>query len=166
MQQAKFGKAPSGHRLEIIKQSPNYKDGKIQNQHHTPALKEGYGYAEVMYEFFFKKRLRRVPSENIPSIKIDLRSLSPVEDILVWFGHLSYFIQLNGKRIPVDPVFSGNASPLPGNNKACKGTDRYAVDDLPEIDYLFLSHDHYDHVDYETLLKLKGKVKNYLRFWC
>ncbi len=68
-------------------------------------------------------------------------------------------MQIDGKRILVDPVFSGNASPVPGTVKSFKGTDRYAVEDLPDIDYLFISHDHYDHVDYETLMKLKPKIK-------
>jgi L-ascorbate metabolism protein UlaG (beta-lactamase superfamily) len=69
-------------------------------------------------------------------------------------------MQLDGKKILVDPVLSGNASPIPGTVKAFKGTDRYSVDDLPEIDYLLISHDHYDHLDYKTIKALKDKVKN------
>ena len=80
---------------------------------------------------------------------------------LVWFGHSSYLIQIDGKRILVDPVFSGNISPVPiYTNKSFKGTDRYSVEDLPYIDYLFISHDHYDHLDYETIVKLRSKTKN------
>jgi L-ascorbate metabolism protein UlaG (beta-lactamase superfamily) len=55
-------------------------------------------------------------------------------------------------------VFSGNASPVPGTVKSFKGTDVYTAADLPAIDYLFISHDHYDHVDYETLLAQKDKI--------
>lgn len=159
MRQAKFGKHPAGARLEQIKKSPNYRNGKFQNIHPTPNLTEGYGYAGVTYEFLFKKNPRRKPVDSIPSTKTDLFKLLPEEDVLVWFGHSSYYIQLDGKKILVDPVFSGNASPIPGTNKAFRGTDRYTVDDLPEIDYLFISHDHYDHVDHETLSRLKTKVK-------
>ncbi|HEX8461405.1 MAG TPA: MBL fold metallo-hydrolase [Segetibacter sp.] len=159
MQQAKFGKAATGERLERMKNSPNYKDGKFQNQHNTPALTEGYSYTTVLYEFIFKKKEGRVPLDSIPSVKTDLLHLQSDQDILVWFGHSSYFMQLDGKRILVDPVFSGNASPLPGRNKAFKGADRYTVADLPDIDYLFISHDHYDHADYETLIQLTTKAK-------
>ncbi|MES2653018.1 MAG: MBL fold metallo-hydrolase [Bacteroidota bacterium] len=158
MQQAKFGKNPTGARLEKIKKSPNYKNGQFQNIHHTPEITEGFSYYEVMSEFFFNKNPHRSPIDSIPSIKTDLRNLPLDQDILVWFGHSSYFIQLDGKRILVDPVFSGNASPIPGTNKSFKGTDRYTVDDLPIIDYLFISHDHYDHLDYETYIALKTKV--------
>lgn len=159
MQQAKFGKKPMGPRLEKIEKSPNYRDGKFQNVHHTPEITEGYSYYQIISDFFFNRKPNRSPIDLIPSVKTDLLNLSIDEDILVWFGHSSYFIQLDGKRILVDPVFSGNASPLPGTNKAFKGTDRYTVADLPPIDYLFISHDHYDHVDYETLVQLQPKVK-------
>ncbi|MHA4846383.1 MBL fold metallo-hydrolase [Flavitalea antarctica] len=158
MKQDKFGQLAEGPRLERIRKSPNFRDGIFQNQHPTPQLTEGYGYMEVMYEFLFKHNARRKPVDKIPSMKTDLLNLSPGQDVLVWMGHSSYFIQLDGKRILADPVFSGDASPVPGTNKAFAGTDRYTTDDLPPIDYIFISHDHYDHVDYETLLKLISKT--------
>jgi len=159
MRQAKFGENPSGKRLARIKNSSHYKNGAFQNIHETPAFTEGANILGVMYQMLFKKAAEQVPVGSIPSMKTNLLRLSPEEDILVWFGHSSYFLQIDGKRILVDPVFSGNASPIPGSNKAFKGTDRYTVDDLPAIDYLLISHDHYDHVDYETLAKLKAKTK-------
>ncbi|MBC8005281.1 MAG: MBL fold metallo-hydrolase, partial [Verrucomicrobia bacterium] len=79
-------------------------------------------------------------------------------DVLVWFGHSSYFLQLDGKRILVDPVFSGHASPFSFMVKSFKGTDVYTAEDMPEIDYLFITHDHFDHLDYETIGKIKARV--------
>ena len=158
MRQSKFGKTPSGKRLEVMKKSPNFENGRFKNLNHTPQLTEGHTILGVTYEFLFKKTPRRIPVDTIPSVRTDLLNLPVQEDVLIWFGHSSYFIQLDGKRILVDPVFSGNASPVPGTNKSFKGTDRYAAADLPDIDYLIISHDHYDHVDYETLIKLKPKT--------
>lgn len=158
--QAKFGKKPSGARLERMKRSPNYKNGIFHNLSETPTLAEGHSYFEVIYNNFFKAKPRQYPKDTIPSVKTDLLNLPPDANVLVWFGHSSYFIQLDGKRILVDPVFSGNASPLPGTVKSFQGSDVYSAADLPEIDYLFISHDHYDHVDYPTILTLKGQVKN------
>jgi L-ascorbate metabolism protein UlaG (beta-lactamase superfamily) len=77
----------------------------------------------------------------------------------VWFGHSSYFIQIDGKKILVDPVLSGHASPFSFSIKAFKGTDVYSANDIPDIDYLFISHDHWDHLDFETMLALKPKIK-------
>ena len=159
MQHPKFGKAPSGKQLELIKQSPNFKDGKFQNIHFTPTLSEGYSMTVVMWDFLFKKFPRQKPTDTIPSIKTNLLKLPIDSNVLVWFGHSSYFIQLDGKRFLIDPVFSGNASPVPGNNKSFKGTDIYTATDMPEIDYLMITHDHYDHLDYETIIALKNKVK-------
>lgn len=159
MQHPKFGKAPNGQRLERIKQSPNYKDGKFQNKHFTPMVSEGYSMTRAVYDFAFTKFPRTVPTDAIPSLKTDLRSLPITENVLVWFGHSSYFIQLNGKRFLMDPVFSGNASPIPNSSKAFKGTDIYTAEDMPEIDYLLISHDHYDHLDYPTIVALRPKVK-------
>lgn len=154
-----FGKAPSGERLEKIKKSPNHKNGKFENVHFTPQLTEGYSMSGVLYEFLFKKRPHRIPSNVIPSIKTDLLQLDANQDILVWFGHSSYYFQIAGKRFLVDPVFSGNASPVPGTTKSFKGTDIYDAEDFPEIDYLVITHDHYDHLDYKTIKKLKPKIR-------
>ncbi|OFX68930.1 MAG: MBL fold metallo-hydrolase [Bacteroidetes bacterium GWE2_29_8] len=159
LQQAKFGKLPSGKRLERIKKSPNYKNGSFQNQSFTPIMAEDVSYLSVAKEFIFGKRDRIKPIESIPSIKTDLIHLDKNKDILVWFGHSSYFIQIDGKRILVDPVLSDHASPFSFSIKAFKGTNPYSTDDIPEIDYLFISHDHWDHLDYETIKKLKPKIK-------
>lgn len=159
MQQDKFGKSPGGERLEKMKQSPNFKNGKFQNLSKTPTLAEGHSWFKVLYQAYIKNKPRQYPTYTIPSVKTDLLNLPADKDVLVWFGHSSYFIQIDGKRILVDPVFSGNASPVPGTAKSFKGTDVYTVADLPEIDYLFISHDHYDHLDYETIIALKDKTQ-------
>lgn len=159
MQQPQFGKAPSGARLERMKKSAHYRDGAFQNLSNTPALSEGVGYYKVMKEFLFNKDKRNIPTGMIPTKKVDLKALSPNEDVMVWFGHSSYFMQIEGRKILVDPVLSGNASPVSFTTKAFKGSDAYTVDDLPAIDYLFISHDHYDHLDHKTIVQLKNKVK-------
>jgi len=159
MQQPQFGKAPSGERLERIKQSKNYKDGSFQNLNFTPSLTEGYSMGNVLWDFLFTKYPNTSPLDSIPAVKTDLKNLNPNENLLIWFGHSSYFIQLDGKKYLIDPVLSGNASPISGTNKAFPGADFYKVEDIPEIDYLLITHDHYDHLDYKTIKKLIPKVK-------
>jgi L-ascorbate metabolism protein UlaG (beta-lactamase superfamily) len=159
LQQAKFGRHPTGDRLERIKKSPNYKDGAFQNLSHTPTFAEGATYASVMKEFFFSEKKRNKPIDTIPSVKTDLMATPIEDDVLIWFGHSSYYIQLDGQRILIDPVFSGAASPLSFTTRAFIGTDAYSAEDFPEIDYLFISHDHWDHLDHETILKMKPKIK-------
>lgn len=160
MGNAKFGRAPKGDRFEKIKQSSNFREGSFKNIHLTPFVTKGYSMAGVAYDFIFTKFPRTEPTDTIPSLKTDIKNLPINENVLIWFGHSSYYIQLNGKRFLIDPVFSGNASPMPNSNKSFKGTDIYSADDMPEIDFLLITHDHYDHLDYETILKLKPKIKN------
>ncbi|MEO6820521.1 MAG: MBL fold metallo-hydrolase [Ginsengibacter sp.] len=159
LQQPKFGKLPSKDRLSKIKRSPNYKNGSFQNISPTPDLTEGANYYTVIKQLIFERNARIQPTNKIPSVKTDLLQLDINKDILVWFGHSSYFIQVDGKRILVDPVFSGGASPLPVGTKAFKGTDIYTTEDIPGIDWLFISHDHWDHLDYDTIKKLRPQIK-------
>ena len=159
MLQPQSGKLPSGERLKRIEASPNYKNGQFRNVHTTPQLTEGANLFSVMRKFFFGKSKNTRPPAALPSIKTDLLHMDPNENILVWFGHSSYFIQVDGKKILVDPVFSGSASPVSFTTKSFKGSDIYTVDDIPAIDYLFITHDHWDHLDYKTIVKLKTKVK-------
>ena len=95
----------------------------------------------VIYSQLFKKAKHRYPKGEVPSIKTDLNKLDPKANVLVWFGHSSYFLQWNGKKLLVDPVFSGNASPIPRTIRSSKGTDIYSAADIPPIDCLFITHD-------------------------
>ena len=155
-----FGALPSGKSLEKVKASKNYVDGAFRNKENTELLTNTKKTPiKRLLEFAFEKDLEgTVPDFELPSIKTDLKDLDPNEDIMIWFGHSSLFVQIAGKKILVDPVFSKYASPVPFTNKAFDGTNIYDVNDLPEIDILLITHDHYDHLDYPTIKKLKDKV--------
>lgn len=155
--QPSFGRAPQGERLERIKESPHYKDGEFRNLHSTMMMTSQKGRLGAFWGFLFKQETDLRPEKEIPVIKTDLSKISKDENVLVWFGHSSYFIQIDGKRILVDPVFCG-ASPVSFVNKPFKGADAYKPADMPEIDYLVISHDHWDHLDYETVMQLKNRV--------
>lgn len=159
IQQPMFGKMPSGKRLDKIKQSPNYKNGAFQNLNFTPVMSEDANYFKIFKNFFISKSKRSKPTSAIPSTKTDLLNLDASKDIFVWLGHSSYFMQIDGKKILVDPVLSGSASPVSFTMKAFNGTNPFTSDDIPEIDYLFITHDHWDHLDYKTILELKSKIK-------
>jgi len=155
-----FGALPSGKSLEKVKNSKNYIDGEFRNKEKTELLTDTKKTPiKRLLEFAFEKDPEgTVPKIALPSVKTDLKTLDPNEDLIVWFGHSSLFIKIAGKKILVDPVFSKYASPVPFSNKAFEGTNIYTVDDLPEIDILLITHDHYDHLDYPTVKKLKEKV--------
>jgi L-ascorbate metabolism protein UlaG (beta-lactamase superfamily) len=156
-QQKQFGRLPSGDYAARIHQSSNYKNGKFQNESPTADLTEGANLFKVMNEFIFHKSKRNKPAGILPSVKTLINI--PPEDTLIWMGHSSYFMRIDGKNILVDPVLSGNASPVSFTTKSFAGSDIYTTDDIPEIDFLFISHDHWDHLDYKTVKALIPKVK-------
>lgn len=152
-----FGKRPKGDRLKKIQASPQFKDGKFRNINTTPQLTQSLYIA--LYEYIFRKSKENKPTQNISSVIVDWNKLLNTDHALVWFGHSSYFIRTAKKNILVDPVLSGSASPIPNGTKAFKGSDIITTEDLPTIDFLFITHDHYDHMDYKTLVQIKSKVR-------
>jgi L-ascorbate metabolism protein UlaG (beta-lactamase superfamily) len=158
IQQPKFGKLPSGERLQQIKNSPHYKNKSFQNLSHTPSLAEGETFTGVLRKWLFTKNSNKKPGIPVPSVKTNLHEIDIRRNILVWFGHSSYYMQLDGKRILVDPVLHGSASPLPNGTKAFPGADIYKTGDIPNPDFLFITHDHWDHLDYKTVKELKPRI--------
>ncbi|WP_082111744.1 MBL fold metallo-hydrolase [Spirosoma radiotolerans] len=160
LQQSPFGSNPSATRLERIKRSPYYRDGAFQNLEKTEVMSENTSYLGMMRDFINKDK-DNVPPKPLPSVRTDLKALPDEKPTIVWFGHSSYLIKSQGTTILVDPVFSGYASPVSFFGKAYAGSNVYSVEDMPTIDLLILSHDHYDHLDYETITKLIPKVKKF-----
>lgn len=160
MRSDRFGTAPLADRLLRMQSFPNYKNGAFDNLEFTPALAEGTSYTDMLKSFFFSKKVRNSPASPLPVIKSDLRNINPNENLLVWFGHSSYFLQVEGKRILVDPVFSEYASPIRVSVKAFPMEYTYTGDELPPIDILIITHDHWDHLDYNTFKRIKSKVKH------
>jgi L-ascorbate metabolism protein UlaG (beta-lactamase superfamily) len=149
-----FGGIPKNERVRKVHDSPNYRNGRFQNIQETPQLTERFWNA-----FFQSSSKRKKPKNGIPTVKTNLSELNPQENILVWFGHSSYYFQVEGKRFLVDPVFSHYASPLSFINRAFKGTDIVEAADIPDIDYLVITHDHWDHLDYHTVKALKPRIR-------
>lgn len=159
LQQPKFGRAPQGERLARIERSPNFVDGAFRNRVPTEILTNDSSFLSVLIENTFGEKTGRLrPNAPIPTVKTDLKALDPARDLVIWLGHSSYYLQLGGRRILVDPVFSENAAPVPYANTAFSGTGIYRPEDMPAIDDLLISHDHWDHLDAPTLAALRPKI--------
>ncbi|MBB3014124.1 MBL fold metallo-hydrolase [Cupriavidus alkaliphilus] len=158
LQHPKFGALPAGARLQAVKHSPHYVNGEFQNLIDTPMRTEDTSFVPNVISMLFDRNPNLKPSAALPSVHVDLKGLSKDGDVVVWLGHSSYFVQLNGKRILIDPVFSTNAGPFPGTNIAFPGTTPYTADDMPDIDVLLVTHDHWDHLDYPSAMALLPRV--------
>lgn len=123
--QPNFGRNPQGERLERIKHSPHYYDGEFHNKHETPVMTSDKNRFKGFMKFLFGKKSNKLrPDTPLAVVKTDLKNIDINKNLLIWFGHSSYLMQINGKRILVDPVFH-MASPVSFINKPFKGTNIY-----------------------------------------
>ncbi len=169
-----FGKLPQEVELERIAQSSNWRDGEFRNLEGTELFAPDASRWKSLWEFFFADRGDTVPPMPVPVMKSDLTVLDPEQDVLVWLGHSTILMQLDGKKILIDPVFSSYAAPFSFVNRAFPAEYAYSADDMPPIDLLVISHDHYDHLDMATVKALQEKatmflcplgVGSHLRYW-
>lgn len=159
LQQPQFGTAPDGDRLQRIQRSPHHANGEFHNLIPTPVLAEGNSTLSIMVDDLIHSVENLQPAQPIPVVKTDLRALDLTRDTLIWLGHSSFFVQIAGQRVLVDPVLKPYAGPVSFAGRAFEGTNGYTVEDMPEIDLLLVTHDHWDHLDHETVTALQGKVK-------
>lgn len=158
--QEKFGRTPQGERLDAISTSPNHRDGVFHNREPFTSVVEGGEGLGLWLKFLLRDGDNLEPPAPLPTVKTDLKALAPDQDVVIWLGHSSYFIQLNGRTILIDPVFSDHAAPVSFSTQAFDGTTFYTTEDMPDIDYLLISHDHWDHLDYETVTALRPRINH------
>lgn len=118
---AGFGQPPQGERLTEVEASPQYREGKFHNTLPTPGYNGDKNMLVAMWEFLTKKTENARPAQPLPLVKTDLASLPLEQDTLVWLGHSSWYLQLAGKRILIDPVLGNYAAPFSFLNKAFAG---------------------------------------------
>ena len=156
-----FGALPSGERKERILRSPNYLDGRFQNRYPMPPSLQRPSLGDrvkILWRFLFDRPKDIRPTDSIPVVRHDLKKLDRSEDLIVWFGHSGYLLQMDGVRYLIDPVFVEGA-PFGIMNAFFRGTKVFDVADLPEIDYLIITHDHWDHLDYHVAKELQRRVR-------
>jgi L-ascorbate metabolism protein UlaG (beta-lactamase superfamily) len=157
-----------------IEQSPQYRDGKFRNDKEIQVMSVS-GLWNSMKEVLFNKHPLAVPQQTIPLSPQTAQYLAAREhsaadhtettDNTLRFarlGHSTMLIELAGKTIITDPVFSQRASPL-----QWLGPKRFHplpidVNQLPHIDAVVISHNHYDHLDQASIVQLKDKVTQFV----
>ena len=157
LNQPDFGRIPRGERLKRIENSRNYKDRKFRNFTPTSQITSDKSILYSLFDFLFRKVDDLRPKKAIPVKVTNLKEIDSHEDILVWLGHSTIYLQLDGKRMLIDPVLI-SASPVSFANRSFEGADYYTPDDIPDLDYMIVTHDHWDHLDYKTIKRLKDRT--------
>lgn len=159
LHQPQFGRLPEGEALRAVRASRHQVDGVFQNEVPTPMFVEGQNMASVLMTNMTSRPERLQPAQPLPSVKLDLKALPRDRDMVVWLGHSSFYVQLAGQRILIDPVLSDYASPVSFAVRAFEGSTPYTAADLPDIDLLLITHDHWDHLDHATLTELAPRIR-------
>lgn len=158
---AQFGAIPSGQYLELVQASPNYNADIGGFVNRNPGIMDNVGddvsfwddpFGRERPNFIFNCNQTSpnapMPEERTQDFTDFLESASTIK--FIWLGHSSILLSIEGKTVLIDPVFSDYASPVPLIVRRFQ-PPVIKIDDLPKIDYIVISHDHYDHLDMETI---------------
>ncbi|MFC4095978.1 MBL fold metallo-hydrolase [Euzebyella saccharophila] len=171
-----FGGKATKEQLASYAKSAHFKEGKFFN---LGGVKNEMSAGDMAKAIggMFKKIPNAKPDSPLAVHAIDSTAIANYsgETRFIWFGHSTFLLQIKGKNILLDPMFGDVPAPHPmlGSKRFSNGLP-IAIEKLPRIDAVILSHDHYDHLDYESIKKLKHKVDhfymplglgNHLREW-
>ncbi|HET9204757.1 MAG TPA: MBL fold metallo-hydrolase [Burkholderiaceae bacterium] len=150
---APFGGELSGERLARARANAHYRDGKFVNP--LPPAPYTLAYVRDLLAGQFGGNEEREPPVPLPVVRVAASSLQSAAPGLraFWIGHSSVYVEIDGQRLLIDPVFSDHASPF------AFGPRRFhpppiALHELPKIDAVLITHDHYDHLDMRTAQQL------------
>jgi L-ascorbate metabolism protein UlaG (beta-lactamase superfamily) len=129
------------------------------NLHHTTLWKT----LQLMWKFAFNKPAGTVPSKTIPVLKISQADLLAAPDrSLFRLGHSTLLLKLRGEFWLTDPVFSKRASPFQWIGPKRFHQPPISIAELPPIKGVIISHNHYDHLDYDAVMQLNAKVAHFV----
>lgn len=158
-----FGGKPTEGLIERYSQSPNWQEGKFMNLEETTMEFHWGELPKFLYTQFFESKDRE-PQQPLPIKPFNKEAfLAPDDETrFVWYGHSVLLMRMAGKTILIDPMLGPNASPIaPFKTKRFSENTLDIIDELPPIDLLLLTHDHYDHLDLDSFERLIPKVEQY-----
>ncbi len=160
-----FGGDVTKKDYETYSSSNQYENGKFRNT--AANVPQDLGFTDIIklsWKFFTAKVENGRPKGDLKVQKIDSANVADYkgETRFIWYGHSAFLLQTQNKNILIDPMFGKVAAPMGflGENRFNKEMP-LEIEKLPKIDAVIISHDHYDHLDYESIKKLIAKVEHY-----
>ncbi|NMD71249.1 hypothetical protein HHO41_13160 [Bacillus sp. DNRA2] len=156
-----FGGTSSKEQHDVYKKYDHYVDGKFVNQVPT-SMARSFSDNVSMLKEFISGRQDRTPTKQIPVSEINWNKINSKEDSVTWLGHSAFLVNIDHKKILVDPMLGPIASPVSFiGSKRYTGSLLHVIDEMPTIDAVLITHDHYDHLDHPSIKMLKSKVNQF-----
>ena len=162
-----FGASPDKNSKKIIENSENFIEGKFRNIKTTYTNFRTLEKKATLMDWFSPPKDKN-PLNPLPTIKFIGKDLA--EGKFVWLGHSTVLMKTEGLVVMTDPVFN-RASPLPSFNSKSKSNffngkpfifeNPVVIDDLPKVDVVIISHDHYDHLDSKAIKDLSNRIDQF-----
>ena len=156
-----LGSNPSSVQNSYYESLANYNEGEFKNLEETPMMT-----GEISTWEFFKNDSTRKPETKIIPRKInhdDFIKNDQNDYKLAWLGHSAFILNLSEKIILLDPMLGSHAAPIPlPSLKRFNKTLPIQLDSIKKIDFVLISHDHYDHLDHSTIKLIKNKVTMFI----
>ena len=153
-----FGITPNSHRKNELKASPNFQEGTFKNIYPTK-VDSDFKFLVSVLKDYTRKIPDLTPTNPLPTQDFKWQN-EPVPDTRVtWFGHSAILLEMSETTIFIDPMLGSSPSPFPqiGGKRYNPGLP-FEMESVPTIDIVLYSHDHYDHLDYNSVKLLKDKV--------
>ncbi len=174
---SQFGRKPDDSLIKSFEKSENFNknDEIFENQEKEiyKVHEESFSLLKVFWRGLWNKN-KTSPNKKLPAMKVRREQLINKGIQFSWLGHSSVLLNINDKNILFDPVLSMHASPVSFAVRRFQKLPFDDVKDLPVIDYIIISHDHYDHLDKKTVEKFKNTnamflvplgVSSHLIYW-
>ncbi|WP_167856498.1 MBL fold metallo-hydrolase [Hymenobacter metallicola] len=144
--------------------SGHYQEEKFQNLIPT-SVNTGASTVAMLWKFLFQKSPEAAPPAPLPMQRLDSLSITrKTADVarVTWFGHSASLVEMAGKNILLDPMLSVKMGPISWVTPTRYNSQlAITAEELPPIDAVLISHDHYDHLDYQTIRRLKDKTQHF-----
>lgn len=160
---AQFGGSHTKEDIKRYQASGHYEDGKFVNLIPT-VMDMGISKMPGLLWRFIKGNPNSKPNFELPIEKVDSIDIAQNQtDRLIWFGHSAFLMELGDKHILLDPMLGESPAPHPTlGSKRFQSELPIEIEKLPVIDVVLISHDHYDHLDYGSIIKLRDKTEMFL----
>lgn len=158
-----FGGKLTKEEKVLLGKSVQWKKGEFKNLTKTTMDMDVFKLPGLIREST-RGRKTRGPKKSIPLVPFESSQFNKNGvPKFIWYGHSVLLLQLNDKNILIDPMFGQDASPIgPIRTMRFSENTLALIDNLPVIDLVLMTHDHYDHLDFHSIRSLRKKVNTFL----